>query len=127
MSATTTAAAEPQDDIPEDILEAKLEMEAKTGKKFKYRAPREDIKTLLLIGAVQDQPKTFTEAVKYGLVLGTLFVLSFIVFYALFLQYPSKYRGGKMDLAKRFQFQKVPPSIMKQQEVPPKFLHDTEL
>jgi hypothetical protein len=105
------------EDIPEDMLIIKEELEKKTGKKHKYREPRQDIKTLLLIGAVQDEPQTVWDAIKLGLGLGALFVVSFFIYYILFLQYPSKVRTGKLD------WSSFPPSTMTKHPEPKQIHH----
>jgi hypothetical protein len=124
---TETSALQPSseaEDIPEDILKMKEELEKKTGKKHTYREPRQDIKTLLLIGAVQDEPQTLWDAIKLGLGMGALFVVSFFVYYVLFFQYPSKVRTGKMDLSSRMPFLKSPPAMSAHTE--PKQMHHGE-
>jgi hypothetical protein len=84
----------------DEIIKLKDEVEAKTGKKYKIREPRQNINDLLVVGALQDAPTTFWEAIKMGLLLALAFLLSFGMYYILFFQFPSKNRKGKSDLFK---------------------------
>ena len=84
----------------EELLKLKEDMEAKTGKTYKFREPRRNINDLLVIGAIQDAPTSLWEALKMGFVLALLFILSFGLYYVLFFQYPSKNYKGKSDLFK---------------------------
>ena len=48
----------------DDIQQQKQELEAKTGKKYKIRAPRENINQLLVNGADMDAPQTLGETIQ---------------------------------------------------------------
>lgn len=82
----------------DELKKLKEEMEAKSGKTYKIREPRQNINDLLVIGALQDGPTTMWEAFKMGLMVAVLFMLSFGVYYVLFFQYPPKNYKGKMEL-----------------------------
>ena len=84
--------------LEDELKQLKAEMEAKTGKTYKIREPRQNINDLIVIGALQDAPTTMWEALKMGFVLALLFMLSFGVYYVLFFQYPPKNYKGKSEL-----------------------------
>ena len=81
-----------------ELKKLKEEMEAKTGKTYKIREPRQNVNDLLVIGALQDGPTTLWEAFKMGLFVAVLFMLSFGMYYVLFFQYPAKNYKGKSEL-----------------------------
>ena len=96
VSTTASEAAVPL--TYDELKQLKAEMEAKTGKTYKIREPRQNINDLVVIGALQDAPTTMWEALKMGFVLALLFMLSFGVYYVLFFQYPPKNYKGKSEL-----------------------------
>jgi hypothetical protein len=99
MSATTASEAT----VPltyDELKQLKEEVEAKTGKTYKIREPRQNINDLIVLGAIQDAPTSLWEAFKMGLSIALLIILSFGMYYVLFFQYPSKNYKGKSDLFK---------------------------
>lgn len=71
-------------EMPPEIAAAKAKLEAKTGKKYKYR-PKEatpKIHEMLVHGAPESQgrPRTWTEMIVPPAILAILFFLSFLVF-----------------------------------------------
>jgi hypothetical protein len=107
VATTVSEATVPLTD--EELLKLKEDMEAKTGKTYKFREPRQNINDLLVIGAIQDAPTSLWEALKMGFVLALLFILSYGMYYVLFFQYPPKNYKGKSDLFK-------PKATMQQQK-----------
>jgi zona occludens toxin (predicted ATPase) len=97
---STTIADDTMPPVDQEVMKAKEELEANTGKTYKFREPRQNINDLLVMGAIQDAPTSIWEAFKMGLILALLFLLSFGIFYVLFFQYPSKNYKGKSDLFK---------------------------
>lgn len=84
----------------DELQELKKEVEAKTGKTYKIREPRQNINDLIALGAIQDAPTSLWEALKMGFSIALVMILSFGVYYVLFFQYPSKNYKGKSDLFK---------------------------
>lgn len=86
-------------DMPEDIRKAKAKLEAKTGKKYKYRPPEKDlpsVKDIIAIDAAKK--KTFWEAVQFPALLVILFMVSL----HLFVKYvPPSDKVYKLPMSKR--------------------------
>ena len=82
----------------DELQQLKKEVEAKTGKTYKIREPRQNINDLIALGAIQDAPTSMWEAFKMGFAIALLMILSFGVYYVLFFQYPSKHSKGKSNL-----------------------------
>jgi hypothetical protein len=123
-SALISEATAPLSD--EESLKLKEEVEAKTGKTYKVREPRQNINDLLVFGAIQDAPTTVWEAFKMGCVVALLFILSFGMYYVLFFRYPSKNYKGKSDLFKpksnvQYQKPKIYQPLMQEEPIRPKY------
>jgi hypothetical protein len=69
------------DDMPDDIREAKAKLEAKTGKKYLYRPPKKDlpsIQDLILQDALKE--KSFLDIIKFPALVFMLFLISMQLF-----------------------------------------------
>jgi hypothetical protein len=114
----------------DELKKLKEEMEAKTGKTYKIREPRQNINDLLVIGALQDGPTTLWEAFKMGLFVAILFILSFGVYYILFFQYPPTNYKGKSNLfqpkqSMQYQKTKAHQPLLQEEPLKPQ-VHDDE-
>jgi hypothetical protein len=91
------------EDMPEDVRKVKEKLEAKTGKKYRYRPAEKDLPGVreLLKLSVTEGPKTWKETIGYPVALALIFALSLFVFHHAVLTKPSPRARGKMNLNSR--------------------------
>jgi len=77
--------------IPEDVLRVKEKLEAKTGKKYKYRPAKKDLPSVgELLKQGNSKPLSFKESIGYAVGLAALFAISLFLFHHLVLTRPPK-------------------------------------
>ena len=82
---------EEDEDIPEDVLEVKKKLEAKTGKKYRYRPAKKDLPSVgELLKQGSSKPPTLKESIFYAVALAALFGISLFIFHHLVLTRPPK-------------------------------------
>jgi hypothetical protein len=117
----STGAAEEEVDAPRDILAAKLELEQRTGKKYRIRPPQPSVSDLM---ASPQPPATLWEAIQFPLVILILFVGSFHLYMTYVVPHMKRaQQRTPMNIHNKFgQKQQIPNShlpIVEEQEFPP--------
>lgn len=94
---------EDDDKLPEDVRRVKEKLEAKTGKKYRYRPAKKDLPGVgdLLKESAMDGPKSWKESVGYAVLFAFLFATSLFAFHHAVLTKPSKVARGKMKRRQR--------------------------
>jgi len=77
----TTDADDAQGELPPDVAEAKAKLEAKTGKKYKYRPPVQEMTVPHLLMHGTDRPRTWMDNYGYPIILALIFLISLIIFH----------------------------------------------
>jgi hypothetical protein len=121
--AAAGAAEEDDDDEPRDILAAKLELEQRTGKKYRIRPPQPSVSYLM---ASPQPPTTLWEAIQFPLVILILFVGSFHLYMTYVVPHMKRaQQRTPMNIHNKFgqaRQQQIPNShlpIVEEQEFPP--------
>lgn len=109
----SSATTDKVEEMPPDVAKAKAQLEAKTGKKYRYqKAKREmpSIPHMLAHGAPESEgkPKTWFDLFAFPAALAIAFAVSFLIF----IHIPFDYSKKKFTLPKaqrKFQPKKVEP------------------
>lgn len=118
-------------DIPEEMMEAKAQLEAETGKKYKYRKPKRDLPSvghMLAHGAPESEgkPDSWSQIIGYPVALAIIFGISLLIFH----HAPhSKSVGRKhfeINAAKKHKI-KLPPIVQAAEEAKPLRYPDVDL
>lgn len=70
-----------QRELPPDVAEVKAKLEAKTGKKYKYRPPVKEMTVPHLLMHGTDRPRTWMDSYGYPIILALIFLASLIIFH----------------------------------------------